>query len=497
MLSASCYTLIGLFIFSSFAQGADFALRSRPSIGTVMAGDSITYSATIYGAAGYTGNTELSLVGLPQGASATFAPASKAGTGIAVFTISTSSSTAPGSYQLILRGVHAEETRDETLQLEVKSHFAFIHPGVLLAAPQLASMAAHANTGDEPWKNALAKVKSSELGPLVYTPTPLVSVNTDISAEANAIVKDSQAAYTQALLWSITRNPVYAENSIHIMDAWARTFKGGFSGGNYMNTAAWTGDNWPRAAEIIRYTWLNPDGSSKWGQDKINAFKQWLAEQYIPLVIPGRSYGYYGGNLNESSASAAIQIGVFNDDPKTFFRGIWMWRYMLPAYIYSSSDGPDPAPPINWSATQATTANINALWYNQRPLLGGLAQETCRDLGHVRWGFAALANGAETAYLQNIDLYSEHTFDETNSGRIKAGLEFNSRYLNGAAVPAGLCGGKIVMGSSVGTGELAYNELVNRLHLQLPELDIYLNTQRPTASSYFMNWETLTHFANP
>ena len=45
-------------------------------------------------------------------------------------------------------------------------------------------------------------------------------------------------------------------------------------------------------------------------------------------------------------------------------------------------------------------------WHGQRDFArSGLCQETCRDLGHVQFGFATLINTAQTAYLQGLDLY--------------------------------------------------------------------------------------------
>ncbi|MFC0139785.1 hypothetical protein ACFFJN_06730 [Erwinia mallotivora] len=175
-----------------------------------------------------------------------------------------------------------------------------------------------------------------------------------------------------------------------------------------------------------------------------------------------------------------------------------MWRATLPAYIYQVQDGLNPVPPVNWSAKQSSTDNLKNLWYNQIPLVNGLSQETCRDLGHVSWGLAALANGAETARIQGVDLQSETTLGTKNSLRIANGIEFNSIYINNKEItPLWLCGGEINQGSSVGTGEVFYNDLVNRRAISLPQTSTYLDNKRPTLVSYFMVWETLTHDSNP
>ncbi|MCA8205845.1 alginate lyase family protein [Burkholderia sp. AU33545] len=491
-------TLMLLAVTNAFAQSSSFAINGWPSTGTILQGGSTTYTAVNVGSNGFSGSVQLSVSGLPTGATASFSPRLVSGAwAVSVLTVNTSGTTPAGVYPLTITGVSGNNVQTATVQLDVRSGVSFTHPGILLDTSHLQSMASNVNASYSPWQSAFVNASRSQLGALTYTPSPQTSVDTGNSTQTDALISDSQAAYTQALLWYITRNTVYADNAIKIMNAWASTFAGGFSGSNAMNVASWTGDVWPRAAEIIRYTYVDANGNSVWAASDISTFKNFLATWYVPLVTPGRSFGYYGGNLNSSSAAASINIGVFNDDAQTFLRGIWMWRNTLPAYIYMTNDGPTPVPPINWSTANRTASNLGTLWYNQSPLVNGLSQETCRDLGHVRWGFAALANGAETAFLQGFNVSSESTLGTPNTSRLQAGLEFNATYLNGASVPTWLCSGKISLGSSVATGELAYNNLVNRWGLSLPQMNKYLSANRPAGASYFMNWETLTHFSNP
>lgn len=481
-----------LITISTFAS-AD--IRMVPgTISLLAGGDSI--NTIIISQQGTPSDVVLKLDGLPPGATASFSPESiSSNWGISKLTINTTKETSAGNYSLIINGSGMVST---SAKLEVKNDIVFIHPGVFLSKNQMDHLENNATSGRSPWTEALTNAKNSLPGEKEYVPSPLVSVNADDSTQSNAIINDANAAYTQALLWYITKDTSYADNSIRIMNSWSEKFTGGFSGGNHINLASWTGDVWPRAAEIIRYTYLNNDNSSKWDTASIDKFKLMLTEQYIPLVSQGRPYGFYGGNLNASSAAASINIGVFNDNAEVFLRGISMWRATLPAYIYQIQDGPNPVPPVNWSAKQSSTDNLKSLWYNQIPLVNGLSQETCRDLGHVSWGLAALANGAETARLQGVDLQSETTLGTKNSLRIANGIEFNSTYINNKEItPLWLCGGKINQGSSVGTGEVFYNDLVNRRAISLPQTSTYLDNKRPTDASYFMVWETLTHDSNP
>lgn len=484
-----------LLLFVTMTTFASSDIRIAPGSISLLAGES-SISTIIVSQQGAPSDVVLNIAGLPQGATPIFLPESVSSKwGISKLTIHTTKEVSAGNYSLVITGKGMVGT---SVKLEIKRDITFAHPGIFLSRTQMDHLEKNANSGRSPWAEALENAKKSPLGKKEYVPSPLISVNANDPTQSNAIINDANAAYTQALLWYITKDTSYADNAIRIMDSWAEKFTGGFSGANNINLASWTGDVWPRAAEIIRYTYLNNDDSAKWDVSSINKFKKMLAEQYVPLVIQGRPYGVYGGNLNASSATASMNIGVFNDNTGVFLRGVSMWRATLPAYIYQVQDGPNPVPPLNWSAKQSSIDNLKKLWYHQTPLVKGFSQETCRDLGHVSWGLAALANGAETARLQGFDLQSEYTLGTENALRIANGIEFNSMHINNKHImPLWLCGGKIKQGSSVGTGEVFYNDLVNRHAMSLPQTALYLGNRRPTQASYFMVWETLTHDSNP
>ncbi|MFM0737252.1 alginate lyase family protein [Paraburkholderia xenovorans] len=490
-------SFIFVVVFANSVQAQDFSVQSRPSLGTVITGaNTLVYTIVISSDTAWADPVNLTVSTPPPGVTATFNPSSTINPSpLSMLTVTTTAATPPGRYDLTISGTSNGLVRTGTVTLEVKNagDVVFSHPGVLLDNAQLDQMVSNINSGQQPWQSGFTNVKNSTLGALDYIPTPVTTVDAD-GPDGQTLIKDAQAAYTQSLLWYATRNATYAENAIRIMNAWAATFTGELTGDSNMNVASWTGDVWPRAAEIIRYTYLNADNTSKWSSTDIQIFKDWLNRLYVPLVTPGRPYGGYGGNLNASSAAAAINIGVFNDDAATFYRGVWLWRYTLPAYLYASTDGPTPLPPINWPANKGDPADIASLWNYQSLPIDAESEETCRDLGHVRWGLAALANAAQTAYFQNVDLYSERTMGTPNDVRMHNALELDSSYLNAASGTVNPCKAPIAMGSSVGTGELAYAELTHHRGFSLPQTNTYLNTVRPTGASYFINWETLTHF---
>ena len=355
----------------------------------------------------------------------------------------------------------------------------FAHPGVMVNKAQLDFIKAKVAASAAPWKAAFNEANGSDSGSLSYKATPVATVecgpysNPDIGCSNEK--DDSKAAYTHALLWYITGNEAHAKTAIAIMNAWSSTIKA-HTNSNAPLQSAWAASVWPRAAEIIRYTY------SGWAAADVARFATMLRDVYLPEVINGSDSN---GNWELSMTEAAIGIGVFLDDKATFDKAVSLWRKRVPAYIYLSTDGALPVPPP--SGNKNTKAALIGYWYNQATFVDGLSQETCRDFGHVQYGFAAMTNAAETARIQGVNLYA------SEAKRITAAYEFHAKYLNGAAVPSWLCTGKLTAVSPDPMWEVGYNEYVNREGLALPATNTLITRIRPTSADHHMIWETLTH----
>jgi hypothetical protein len=348
----------------------------------------------------------------------------------------------------------------------------FIHPGVLVNRAQFDEIKRRVAAGVEPQKSAFAKLKADPLGAPDYTPHPRDTVECGSNSRPDFGCKneqaDSEAAYAQALLWYITGEKAYAENAIKIMDAWSSTLKGGHTNNNGQVQASWTGDVFPRAAEIIRYSYKG------WPDASIAQFQNMLTTQFLPQLIHGTCEN---GNKELTIAEALINIGVFNDDRAVYDLGVKMWRGRAPAYIYLSSDGAKPIEPPGCGM---------AIWGNKGftpQFVEGLLQETARDSQHANMALAGLVDAAETARQQGLDLYAEQ------GKRIMAALEFQAQYLppNNAKPPENL------EFNLHPTWEIAYNHFHNRLGIDLPRIAAVIPSNRPTGVNHHMNWETLTH----
>ena len=229
------------------------------------------------------------------------------------------------------------------------------------------------------------------------------------------------------------------------MNAWSSTLTGGHINSNGPVQAAWCAEQWPRAAEIIRYS------DAGWSAADITKFQNMLIKQYKPSLIGGSGEN---GNKELSMTEALINIGVFNDDRATFDLGVKMWRGRAPAYIYLSTDGPTPVKAANWADMP--------IWGNKgltTPYVDGLLQESVRDSQHANLGLSAMVNAAETARQQGVDLYGEQ------AKRIMAAVEFQAQYLppNNSKPPKNLAF------NTHPTWEIAYNHYHNRMGYNLPK----------------------------
>ncbi len=348
----------------------------------------------------------------------------------------------------------------------------FVHPGALVNRAQLDEIKRRVAAGIEPQKSAFEALKASKWGAADYTPHPRATVECGSNSNPDFGCKDeqadSEAAYAQALLWQITGDPVYARNAVKIMNAWSTTLTGGHTNSNGPVQASWTGDVFPRAAEIIRYTY------KEWPDAEIVRFQNMLTTQFLPSLIHGTCEN---GNKELTMSEALIQIGVFNDDRAAFDHGIRMWRGRAPATIYLPSDGAKPIEPPGCGP---------AIWGNKGytpEFVEGLLQETARDSQHANMALAGMVDAAETARQQGIDLYAEQ------GKRIVAALEYQAQYLppNTAKPPE-----KLEFNLHP-TWEIAYNHFHDRLGLSLPKMAAVIPTNRPTGVNHHMNWETLTH----
>ncbi len=359
----------------------------------------------------------------------------------------------------------------------------FAHPGVTVSRAQLDFVRGKVDSAAQPWKGAFDQLLASKYASLSRTPKPRAVVECGSYSNPNYGCTDERedalAAYTDALAWYVTRDERYAKKAIELMDGWSAVVKDHTNSNAPLQTG-WAGSSWPRAAEIIKYTYTG-------GWANSGRFATMLRDVYLPEVINGSNSN---GNWELSMTEAAIGISVFLEDRTSYDKAMAKFRTRTAAYVYLASDGelPKTVPSQNLN----TRDKIVAYWQGQGTFVTGLTQETCRDLTHTGYGISAISHVAETSRIQGQDLYGTDVGE-----RLRQALGFQARYELGAAVPSWLCGGSLNQALGPVT-EVGYNALHNRLGIAMTNTQTLTLQNRPAGSNnLFVAWETLTHGDNP
>ncbi|MFI6440718.1 alginate lyase family protein [Streptomyces sp. NPDC050759] len=360
---------------------------------------------------------------------------------------------------------------------------AFVHPGVTVSQGQLDFARSKVNAGVQPWKAAFDAMLTSRYADLNRTPKPRAVVECGSYSNPNYGCTDERedaiAAYTDALAWYITRDERYARKAIQLMDAWSAVITDHTNSNAPLQTG-WAGSTWPRAAEIIKYTY-----TGSWANS--GRFATMLRTVYLPEIINGSNSN---GNWELSMMEAAVGISVFLEDKTSYDKAMAKFRTRTAAYVYLASDGelPKTVPSQNLD----TRDKIVGYWQGQSTFVTGLTQETCRDFTHTGYGISAISHVAETSRIQGQDLYGTDVGE-----RLRQALGFQAKYELGTAVPGWLCGGSLKLGLGPVT-EVGYNALHTRLGMGMTNTQALTERNRPAGSNnLFVAWETLTHGDNP
>ncbi len=364
---------------------------------------------------------------------------------------------------------------------------SFVHPGVFMGTSQLAYVRERARAGVEPFASALAKALANPLGAVDYTPLgPPASRVIDCGSYSkpdhgcSAEDSDGAAAFLGLVLFSITDDVRHAAVATRILRAYTVLAK--YNNSNAPLQAAWGLSKWTRAAELAAHL----PGTS-WSSADAAAFAAMLARTSVPLVEHGSPSN---GNWELSMIEGLIGFSVLTENATLFERGLGFWRARVPAYFYNFvQDGGKPRPAPRGSPS----------WYGQKVFsaaTSGVAQETCRDLGHTTYGTAATSNAAETALLQGVDLWAEE------QSRLATAFEFNTHLmLAGVKSPPDLCSGATVKVAEYPSFEVALAALSGRRNVSLPNVLAHVlasvRTNKAPVDAHMMVFETLTHGGVP
>lgn len=360
---------------------------------------------------------------------------------------------------------------------------AMKHPGVLVSREQLNFIKQQVRDKREPIYGEYEKAVQSPYAALDYKllgppETGIIDCGPYSHPDHGCHAEDfdASAAYLQGVLWWISGDQRYANNSIRIMDSYSRQLKG-YAGANTRLQAAWSAEMWPRAAEIIRYS------RAGWKRKDVHAFSDMLTKVILPLIRSGAPHNV--GNWELSMIEGMMGIAVFTNDRPLLDQAEQMWSKRVPSYFYDEKlDGNHP---------KTLVPLTHEGWFGQTTFdesTNGISAETCRDLGHTGYSISAAIAAAETAHIQGDRLY------EREEPRLIGALEFHAHLLlRKEPLSSSVCDGTIRYGAGYTFG-IGYNEYHNRLEQPLPETRQWLDhliTISVPVDDHMTVFELLTH----
>jgi hypothetical protein len=280
----------------------------------------------------------------------------------------------------------------------VQSSQAFTHPGLLNNAADLARAKSMVSSGTEPWRSAWERLTNSVYPGVsgTYTPAPIANITDSGSFNDKLVMNDGEAAYVNAIQYSITGTTKYATTCMNILNAWSTTCTN-INGSNAQLVAGIDFFNMVNAAEIIRYS------GAGWSQANINTFSNFLQNVIYPVVSPS-GWDSWGGSAN----TMMMMIGVFNNDQTIYNQG------------YN-----------NFIGTNPTNACFVGGLYDINSSSFGQSADSWRDQGHAQLGVLIGLEAAEIAWNSSSGSQNLYTF---HSDLLVSACEYAAKYNLGHGV---------------------------------------------------------------
>jgi regulation of enolase protein 1 (concanavalin A-like superfamily) len=274
--------------------------------------------------------------------------------------------------------------------------FGFAHPGLLHTADDLARMRDAVAAQAAPQYagfQALAAHARSQATYAVANTGQITSWGRGPSNFMSQAVSDSAAAYQNALMWCVTGERDHADKARDILNAWSASLTA-VTGADGPLGAGLQGFKFANAAELLRHT-----GYDGWAEADIAACEESFRRVWYPSVSGYMLYA--NGNWDLTAVQSILAIGVFCED-RTLFEDA-----------------------LRFAAAGAGNGSVAHRIVTDT----GQGQESGRDQSHEQLAVGLLADAAQIAWNQGVDLYG------FTDNRILANAEYAARYNLGNDVP--------------------------------------------------------------
>ena len=330
----------------------------------------------------------------------------------------------------------SQEFNNDTVE-----HVPLFHPGILMTGEQLDLMRDRINNGIEPQKSAFDTLKNDSRALKSYKPDPKSFIDRGPSGRPNInwpeAEKDAQACWVQALMWYVTKEEVYAENVMNIMEAWGRSLKE-IKGSDKDLMIGLMGTMFMRGAEIVKHTY------PKWRPETETIFMDMYDKLFMPTLMKRVEHE---NNWMSSITESLMATAIFKDDPELFDLAVYRLKIYLPTNI---------------------------------PFENGQPAELYRDLAHTQEGLGALVQIAEMARNQGIDAYA------WLDNRLATSLEFLGEIID-TKQPGFNKSYPLPVG-----WEIAYNHYKYRMGMDMPWTKNLVDRVRPEGLIRHTSLGTLT-----
>ncbi len=324
----------------------------------------------------------------------------------------------------------------------------FTHPGLLQNTEDLERIKRAVADKQEPIYSGYLVFAADAQSQYTYQMQgPMTMVGRNPTVGQNIYDTDAAAAYQNAIMWVITGKKEYAAKAEEIINAWSSTLKS-ITGRDAVLMAGLGPFKMVNAAETLRYT------DTEWSAADIEKTEKHFRDVIYPVI---KNYALFAnGNWDSAAIKTDMAIGVFCNDRAIFEDAL---RY----YVNGAGNG------------RLSNYIINE---------AGQCQESGRDQQHTQLGIAHLADCAEIAWHQGLNLYA---YDDN---LLLKGFEYTAKYNLGLDVPyipvidkTGKYLHKQI--SLEGRGrfrtiyEQVYNHYVNRMGLPAPYTQQVAEKTRP------------------
>lgn len=331
-----------------------------------------------------------------------------------------------------------------------------VHPATLISKERLVELSNRTSKLYTLPHIDLARKVLLANAPLDYKPSPREVFDnpfyTGVGTPDKTFTNDASQAYTQALAWVVTQNSAYANNSMTILDGWAKVNKQ-FTNGNAPLQAAWGTAAMSRAAELLKYSFPG------WDKEVEKRYISWVKKVLMPH-LRGETEKYrlewgFHNNWHTSITEARLQFAFLCDDISEANWCVKRYQQIFASYVKTD----------------------------------GMTGESFRDSDHCSFGLAGMIQICELLYHQGVNLFG------LQSRLLMKVIELHAGVYGYGVCPSGTTKEQFkVCGWIQPSGwEIARNHYVVRAKQSMPHTEALLKKIRPCKSALHWGWDTLTH----